>query len=60
MKQIEKYIESNTKLMEETEKKLAQTKVESEKLRLQNQITAYKYYIMGLRDAKKYIEEEVR
>lgn len=58
MKQIEEYIESNTKLLEKYEKEYEDTKCESEKLRLKNNITAFKYYIKGLVDAKKYIEEE--
>lgn len=58
MKQIEEYIESNTKLLEECKKEYKETKCESERLRLKNRITAYEYYIMGLKDAKKYIEEE--
>lgn len=58
MKQIEEYIESNTKLMEEREKEYEATSSESERLRLYNTITAYKYYIMGLQDALRYIEEE--
>lgn len=58
MKQIEEYIESNTKLLEQCKKEYNETNSESEKLRLKNNITAYEYYIKGLEDAKKYIEEE--
>ena len=58
MKQIEEYIESNKKLLEECKKQYENTKCESEKLRLKNNMTAYEHYIMGLQDAKKYIEEE--
>ena len=58
MKQIEEYIESNKKLLEQCKKEYNETNVESEKLRLKNNITAYEYYIKGLEDAKKYIEEE--
>ena len=58
MKQIEEYIESNKKLLEECKKEYEAEKCESERLRLKNKMTAYEYYIMGLQDAKKYIEEE--
>lgn len=59
MKQILEYIESNKKLLEEYKKEYEKTKCESEKLRLKNIMTAFEYYIKGLEDAKKYIEEEV-
>lgn len=58
MKQIEEYIESNKKLLEKCKKEYEMTSSESEKLRLKNNITMYEYYIEGLQDAKKYIEEE--
>ena len=58
MKQIEEYIESNKKLLEECKKEYEMTTSESEKLRLKNKITMYDYYIKGLEDAKKYILEE--
>lgn len=58
MKQIEEYIESNKKLLEECIKEYETTKSESEKLRLKNKMTAFEYYIKGLEDAKKYILEE--
>lgn len=58
MKQIDYFIESNKKLLEEYKKEYENTKCESEKLRLKNKMTAFEYYIKGLEDAKKYIEEE--
>lgn len=58
MKEIEYYIKSNNKLMEEWEKELNKTKVESEKLRIKNNIDKAYYYIKGLKDAKKFIEDE--
>lgn len=65
MKEIEEYIESNTRLYEETKKEYEQTKSESERLRLKDKMDCYKYYVIGLQDAKhafikemkKYIEE---
>lgn len=58
MKEIEKYIESNKKLIEEYQKEYERTKVESEKLRIQNNIDKAIYYIKGLEDAIKYIKDE--
>lgn len=58
MKQIEEYIESNKKLLEKCKKEYEMTSNESEKLKLKNDMTMYEYYIKGLQDAKKYIEEE--
>lgn len=58
MKQIEEYIESNIKLLEECKKEYDATKNEYERLRIKSNMIAYKHYIMGLKDAKKYIEEE--
>ena len=58
MKEIEYYIKSNNKLMEEWEKELNKTKVESERLRIKNNIDKVYYYIKGLKDAKQYIEDE--
>lgn len=60
MKQVDYFIESNKKLLEKYKKEYENTKCESEKLRLKNNITAFEYYIKGLEDAKKYIEEEVK
>ncbi len=60
MKQIEEYIESNKKLLEERIKTLenvpANDKEEKQHQRLN--IERIRYYIKGLEDAKKYIEEE--
>lgn len=58
MNQIEEYIESNKELLEKCKKEYEMEKNEFEKLRIKNNMTAYEYYIKGLEDAKKYIEEE--
>ena len=63
MKEIEYYIESNTKLMQEKQEeydKLIQEKPydDMELARLREWINGYKGYIQGLKDAKKYIENE--
>ena len=60
MKEIEYYIESNTKIMEEKIKQYENTDPEnqSELLRLKWWIDKLESYIEGLRDAKKYIEKE--
>lgn len=58
MKEIKYYIESNKKLKEQYEKELNETKVESERLRIKNNIDKIDYYIRGLQDAIKYIENE--
>ena len=58
MKQIEEYIESNKKLLEEIKKEYESTNEYEEKLRIKVTMTAYEYYIKGLEDAKKYILEE--
>ena len=60
MKQIDEYIESNTKLMQEEIDKFneADPNNETELLRIRMNIERYNYYILGLKDAKKYIEEE--
>ena len=60
MKEIEYYIESNTKLYEETKKEYETKKVESEKLRLKNLMEGYKYYVLGLRDAKDFIIKDMK
>ena len=60
MKEIEYYIESNTKLMQEKEKELKNTTNERVKEEILIMIERYKYYIMGLQDAKKYIESELK
>lgn len=57
MKQIEEYIESNKKLLKEAIEKRKRASGEDEK-RLIIQIERLDYYIKGLEDAKKYIEEE--
>lgn len=59
MKQIDYYIESNTRLLEEKMKEYEENECESDKLIIKDYITAYKYYIKGLEDAKKYILEEI-
>lgn len=58
MKQIIEYIESNKKLLEEARIKLNNTTDESEIKRLTINIERFDYYIKGLEDAKKIIEEE--
>lgn len=60
MKQIDYYIESNKKLMEEKIKEFEETDAdEQEELRrLDKMIAQIDYYIRGLEDAKKYILEE--
>lgn len=58
MKQIEEYIESNKKLLEERIKTLSSISDEDEKRYQRLNIERIRYYIMGLEDAKKYIEEE--
>lgn len=60
MKQIEEYIESNKKLLEEIKKEYESTNDQyEEKLRIKVNMTAYEYYIKGLEDAKKYLKEEI-
>lgn len=49
---------SKEDILEKYKKEYEMTSSESEKLRLKNNITMYEYYIKGLQDAKKYIEEE--
>lgn len=58
MKQIEEYIESNKKLLKERIKTLSSISDEDEKRHQRLNIERIRYYIMGLEDAKKYIEEE--
>ena len=58
MKEIEYYIESNKKLMEQAEKEYRETENEYERLRLHEKIEIYRHYILGLQDAVKYIEKE--
>ncbi len=60
MKQIDYYIESNKKLMEEKIKEYQETDAEEQEelRRLDKWIAQIDYYIRGLEDAKKYIEEE--
>lgn len=60
MKEIEYYIESNKKILEEKKEELSKTsrKEEDKIKRLRTWITELEGYIMGLEDAKKYIENE--
>ena len=61
MKQIEEYIESNTRLMEEAIEEFNNIDPDNE-YELQQQrlkIERFDYYVRGLKDAKKYIEEEM-
>lgn len=60
MKEIEYYIESNKKLLQKSIDKFEETdpnnKNELERIKIN--IERFTYYIKGLEDAKKYIEEE--
>ena len=60
MKQIEQYIESNKKRLEELIDEFEQTSPDeqSELKRINDMINKIEYYIKGLEDAKKYILEE--
>lgn len=59
MEEINKYIESNKKLLEERIEQLKnETFNDIEKNRLKHNITTLRYYIMGLEHAKEYIEKE--
>lgn len=59
MKEIEEYIESNKKILEERIKTLKRMPSSDEEKRHQRlNIERMRYYIMGLEDAKKYILEE--
>ena len=58
MKQIEMYIESNKRRLQEMIERRNQMIDGSEKQRLTINIERTDYYIKGLEDAKKYIEEE--
>lgn len=65
MKEIEMYIQSNRELLQEKQEeydKLLNEKhlsyYDSELVNLRLWIERYTYYIMGLKDAKKYIENE--
>lgn len=60
MKQIDYYIESNKKLMEEKIKEYQETDAQKQEelRRLDKMIAQIDYYIRGLEDAKKYILEE--
>ena len=60
MKEINEYIESNTRLYEEAKKEYEETQDESEKLRIKLNIEAYKYYVIGLRDAKNFILADIK
>lgn len=60
MNEINKYIESNKLLLERRIEQLKNTPKfsDTERDRLRHNITSLRYYIMGLEDAKKYIEKE--
>ena len=59
MKEIEEYIESNKKILEERIETLKEMPSSEEEKRHQRlNIERIRYYIMGLEDAKKYILEE--
>ena len=58
MKQIEMYIESNKRRLQEMIERRNQMIDGSEKQWLTINIERTDYYIKGLEDAKKYIEEE--
>lgn len=58
MNQINEYIESNKKILEERIKVLKETFDEDEIRHQRLNIERIRYYIMGLEDAKKYILEE--
>jgi 3-phenylpropionate/cinnamic acid dioxygenase small subunit len=60
MEEINKYIESNKLLLERRIEQLKGTSAfsDTEKDRLRHNITALRYYIMGLEHAKEYIEKE--
>ena len=60
MKQIDYFIESNKKILEELINKFEETEPEQQHLlqHIKNDIDKVEYYIKGLEDAKKYIEED--
>ena len=58
MNQINEYIESNKKILEDRIKILKETFDEEERRHQRLNIERIRYYIMGLEDAKKYILEE--
>ena len=58
MKQIEMYIESNKKWLQELIDKFEETNSSDMKKVLNEMIIKVESYIKGLEDAKKYIEEE--
>ena len=58
MREIEKFLKSNQQYLDECKEKLKTETDESEIARLKRNIDRYQYYIMGLNDAKKYIEKE--
>lgn len=58
MNQINEYIESNKKILEERIKTMKEIFDEEEKRHQVLNIERIRYYIMGLEDAKKYILEE--
>ena len=60
MKEINEYIESNTRLYEEAKKEYEETQDESERLRLRNLMEGYKYYVLGLRDARDFIIKDMK
>jgi hypothetical protein len=62
MKQIDYYIESNMKKLEELIEEFENTDANDQRelQRIRIKIESFKYYIKGLEDAKKYILEEVK
>lgn len=59
MKNIEYYIDNNKKLLEELKEQFEKTDAneQSELQRIARRIDCTEYYIKGLEDAKKYLEE---
>ena len=60
MKQIDYYIESNKKILEDLINKFEETEPGQQVLlqKIKNDIDKVEHYIKGLEDAKKYILEE--
>lgn len=59
MKEIDYYIEINTKLYEEAKKKYLHAKDKNEKIRFKSLMENYKYYVIGLKDAKDCIINDI-
>lgn len=61
MNEINKYIESNKLLLERRIEQLKNTPEfsDTERNRLRHNISTLRFYIMGLEDAKVYIEKEM-